>query len=83
MANETMNTNNNQTMKHEQAKASVSGNQSNSEFKGQTGNREQGSQNDQREKSAIGGETRSETGEPGRARSELDQNQKQGEPTSR
>lgn len=48
----------NQTMQHEQAKAEVSGNK----------------QDQSREKSAIGGaETGTQTGEPGRARNELDE----------
>ena len=65
----------NQTMKHEQAKASVG---EGSQPSGQSGQREHGGEN--REKSAIGGgEDRSQTGEPGRARSELGETEKKGE----
>ena len=71
----------NQTMQHEQAKASVSGGSQNSSGR----NSDQfGSQDGMGEQSAIGGgENRSQTGEAGRARSELDQKQKQSEQTSR
>lgn len=54
----------NQTMQREQAKAEVSGGKS-PEDVGRDKRRE--------ENSAIGGDARSQTGEPGRARSELDQ----------
>ena len=67
----------NQTMQHEQAKATVAGNDRKTEQGGfdQNRSREQGHSG---EKSAIGGgkgqdQDRSQTGEPGRARSELDQ----------
>lgn len=75
----------NQTMQHEQAKSSVSG--------GQSGQREQaGFDKDRNEKSAIGGgenrgeksgENRGQTGEPGRARSELDQDKSRSETSER
>ena len=85
MADKNMNTNSpntgqsnssNQTMQHERAKAEVGGNRQ-QEQGGSTGNigeRQQSGQfgKDQPERSAIGGgESRSETGEPGRARNEL------------
>ena len=69
-----MKDNPNQPMQHEQAKASISG----ADGSSQSGMRP----DQQREKSAIGGgdtrgqgsdSERSETGEPGRARNELDE----------
>lgn len=66
-----------QTLQHEQAKASVSGQSGQN-----TGSQSMGGQSgfDQgQEKSAIGGgENRSQTGEPGRARNELDQGRETG-----
>ena len=64
----------NQTMQHEQAKASISGERQ-GEQSGFDKNRqsEQGMDRSSPEKSAIGGgENFSQTGEPGRARNELD-----------
>ena len=69
--------NGNQTMQHEQAKASVSGEQRQPE-QGKSGDdRTKGEFDKSRqEKSAIGGgDTRSQTGEPGRARNELEKGQ--------
>jgi len=78
MANNNQNQSPNQTMRHEQAKGSVGGG---SDSRGQQGgfdqNRsQQGGMDQNREKGAIGGgENRSQTGEPGRARSELEEGQ--------
>ena len=75
MANTGERTSNNQTMRHEQAKSSVGGNSP----QGSDRSRETG-QFDKKsdDKSAVGGgETRSQTGEPGRARDELDQKNKE------
>ncbi len=73
MSNNSNNSNNaNQTMQREQAKAEVGG--------GSDRQREQGGMDKDREKSAIGGQdksddmSKSDTGESGRARNELDQN---------
>ena len=81
----------NETMQNEQAKASVAGDRKPEQANFDKNRPEQG-----REKSAIGGgeqQNRSQTGEPGRARSELDQKSDSGtnresdnsrsEPTSR
>lgn len=63
------NSNPNQTMRSEQAKAEVSGGDR---------QRKQGTDKNANEKSAIGGGgERSQTGEQGRARNELDQNKGQ------
>jgi len=67
----TMSSNQNQTLRHEQAKASVGGERSDE----QSGMSKGSPETTGEEKSAIGGgETRdrSKTGEPGRARNELD-----------
>jgi hypothetical protein len=73
----------NQTMQHEQAKASVSGQQRQPE-QGQAGGDRQREQSEldrnRQEKSAIGGgQSSSQTGEPGRARDELGQNRSETE----
>ena len=61
----------NQTMQHEQAKSSVGGDRRDDKS---------GFGKDRQEKSAIGGgDSGSQTGEPGRARSELDQDKNRGE----
>ena len=61
----------NQTMQHEQAKASVSGKDNDRSPTGEFDKNRQ-------EKSAIGGgENRSQTGEPGRGRDELDDSRKE------
>lgn len=74
MANDSMSkSNNNETMQNEKANASVGGDNNAARRPNETGlNKDHG------EKSAIGGGSTGETGEPGRARSELDQNQTTG-----
>ena len=63
----------NQTMQHEQAKASVSGKDNQSSPSGEFDKNRQ-------DKSAIGGgENRSQTGEPGRGRDEIKQGQTTGQ----
>ena len=64
----------NQTMQHEKAKAEVSGQHRQDE--------QSKTDKERQEKGAIGGQPSTQTGEPGRARNELDQNKKQNEPTS-
>lgn len=62
----------NQTLNQERAKAEVQGGRNQSET---------GQSDRNKEKSAIGGDdSRSQTGEPGRARNELDQDQGRKEP---
>ena len=84
----------NETMQREQAKSSVAGDRTPEQSKSDEDRREQSRLDKEgREKSAIGGGEKgqagqgSQTGEPGRSRSELDQNRQfdksRSEPTSR
>ncbi|HEU0311406.1 MAG TPA: hypothetical protein VFR36_09335 [Sphingomicrobium sp.] len=71
----------NQTMQHEKAKAEVGGRQRQDERDKLDQERHQQRQ-DEQEKSAIGGQQPTgQTGEPGRARSELDPSQKDKAPS--
>ena len=97
MADPNMNKNpGNETMQREQAKSSVAGDRKPEQGKSEEDRREQaridkeGRDKEGREKSAIGGgekDQASHTGEPGRSRSELNQNREfdksRSEPTSR